>query len=127
MVDNVAIAELFIREAETAQGPREQAFRRAAHAAFVWPEEGTDIAAAGRSLTELAGIGSLLAKRLHNWIASPPEVEVPAIRYADRQDLRISLLKVARKEGVRISIRQRLFARRSAPTRTIRSSSVLWN
>ena len=40
----------------------------------------SDIAAAGRSLTELAGIGRSLAKRLHNWIASPPEVEVPAIR-----------------------------------------------
>ena len=80
MVDNAAIAELLIREAETAEGHREQAFRRAAHAAFMWSEEGTDIAAAGRSLTELAGIGHSLAKRLHNWIASPPEVEVPAIR-----------------------------------------------
>jgi hypothetical protein len=80
VVDNAAIAELLIREAETAEGHREQALRRAAHAAFMWPEEGTDIAAAGRSLTELAGIGHSLAKRLHNWIASPPEVEVPAIR-----------------------------------------------
>ena len=80
MVDNAAIAELLIREAETAEGHREQAFRRAAHAAFMWSEEGTDIAAAGRLLTELAGIGHSLAKRLHNWIASPPEVEVPAIR-----------------------------------------------
>ena len=80
VVDNAAIAELLIREAKTAEGHREQAFRRAAHAAFMWSEEGTDIAAAGRSLTELAGIGHSLAKRLHNWIASPPEVEVPAIR-----------------------------------------------
>ena len=73
-------ASAVIREAETAEGHREQAFRRAAHAAFLWPEEGPDIAAAGRSLTELAGIGHSLAKRLHNWIASPSEVEVPAIR-----------------------------------------------
>jgi putative hydrolase len=80
VVDNAVIAELLIREAETAEGHREQALRRAAHAAFMWSEEGTDIAAAGRSLTELAGIGHSLAKRLHNWIASPPEVEVPAIR-----------------------------------------------
>jgi DNA polymerase/3'-5' exonuclease PolX len=73
VVDNAAIAELLIREAKTAEGHREQAFRRAAHAAFMWPEEGTDIVAAGRARTELAGIGHSLAKRLHNWIASPPE------------------------------------------------------
>jgi hypothetical protein len=79
-VDNAAIAELLIREAKTAEGHREQAFRHAAHAAFMWLEEGMDIAAAGRALTELAGIGHPLAKRLDNWIASPPEVEVPAIR-----------------------------------------------
>jgi hypothetical protein len=39
-----------------------------------------DTVAAGRSLTELAGIGRSLAKRLHNWIASSSKVEVPAIR-----------------------------------------------
>ena len=71
MVYNVAIAELLIREPKTAEGHREQAFRRAAHAAaFVWPEEGMDILAVGRSLIELAGIGRSLTKRLHNWIAS---------------------------------------------------------
>jgi hypothetical protein len=57
VVDNAAIAALLIREAKTGEGHREQAFRRAAHAAVMWSEEGTDIAAAGRSLTELAGIG----------------------------------------------------------------------
>jgi histidinol phosphatase-like PHP family hydrolase len=80
VLDNAAIAELLIREAESADGHREQAFRRAAHAAFMWPEEATDIAAAGRSLTELAGIGPSLAKRLHTWIAAPPKLEVPSIR-----------------------------------------------
>jgi histidinol phosphatase-like PHP family hydrolase len=80
VLDNATIAELLIREAETAEGHREQAFRRAAHAAFMWPEEAYDIAAAGRSLTELTGIGPSLAKRLHNWLASPPVVEVPPIR-----------------------------------------------
>jgi hypothetical protein len=80
VLDNAAIAELLIREAETAEGHREQAFRRAAHAAFMWPVEAEDIAAAGRSLTELAGIGPSLAKRLHHWIAAPPGLEVPSIR-----------------------------------------------
>lgn len=48
--DNAAIAELLIREAETATGHRELSFKRAAHEAFMWPEEAADIAAAGRSL-----------------------------------------------------------------------------
>ena len=39
MLDNAAIAELLIREAETATGHRERALQRAAHAAFRWPEE----------------------------------------------------------------------------------------
>jgi histidinol phosphatase-like PHP family hydrolase len=80
MLDNAAIAELLIRESETAVGHREQAFRRAAHAAFTWPEEAAEIAAAGRSLTELPSIGPSLAKRLQRWIASPPIVEIPPIR-----------------------------------------------
>jgi histidinol phosphatase-like PHP family hydrolase len=46
----------------------------------MWPEEAVDIVAAGRSLTGLAGIGPSLAKRLHNWIVSPPDVEIPVIR-----------------------------------------------
>lgn len=39
MLDNAGIAELLIREAETATGHRERALQRAAHAAFMWPEE----------------------------------------------------------------------------------------
>lgn len=80
MLGNAAIAELLIREAKAAEGHREQAFRRAAHAAFMWPEEAADVKRAGRSLIELDGIGPSLAKRLHTWIEAQPEVEVPAIR-----------------------------------------------
>ncbi|MEA3213554.1 MAG: putative hydrolase [Chthoniobacter sp.] len=80
MLDNAAIAELLIREAEGADGHREKAFRRAAHEAFMWPEEAAALVAAGRSLQDLAGIGPSLAKRLHRWIDSPPDVVVPAIR-----------------------------------------------
>ena len=39
VLDNAGIAELLIREAETATGYRERALQRAAHAAFMWPEE----------------------------------------------------------------------------------------
>jgi histidinol phosphatase-like PHP family hydrolase len=71
-LDNAAIAELLVREAANAEGHRERAFRRAAHAAFLWPEEAADLIAAGRSVMELNGIGPSLAKRLEAWIASPP-------------------------------------------------------
>ena len=64
MLDNCAIAELLIREAETATGHLEQAFRRAAHEAFMWPEEASELVSAGRSLTDLKGIGPSFARRL---------------------------------------------------------------
>jgi histidinol phosphatase-like PHP family hydrolase len=71
-MDNASIAELLVRAAEQAEGHREQAFRRAAHAAFLWPVEAAELAAAGRSLTELTGIGPSLARHLHEWLEKPP-------------------------------------------------------
>ena len=44
LLDNAAIAELLIREAETASGHRKLAFWRAAREAFIWPEEAAHIA-----------------------------------------------------------------------------------
>ena len=80
-MDNGSIAELLIREAESAEGHREQAFRRAAHAAFMWPVEAGELLAAGRSLTELRGIGPSLARRVAEWIEHPPpELKPPPIR-----------------------------------------------
>lgn len=80
-IDNASIAELLVREAETAEGHRERAFRRAAHAAFMWPVEASDLAAAGRSVTELAGIGPSLARHLMGWLEKPPEdLKAPPIR-----------------------------------------------
>jgi histidinol phosphatase-like PHP family hydrolase len=79
-LDNAAIAELLIREAESATGHRELAFKRAAHAAFMWPVEAADIAAAGRSLTDLAGIGPSLARRILQWVENAPEATPPPIR-----------------------------------------------
>ena len=47
VLDNAAIAELLIREAETATGHRERALQRAAHAAFMWSEEAVDLVTQG--------------------------------------------------------------------------------
>ena len=72
MLGNAAIAELLIREAETAEGHREKAFRRAAHAAFMCPVEANELVAAGRSPSELAGIGpSRRTVDGQSYIASP--------------------------------------------------------
>jgi putative hydrolase len=81
LLDNASIAELLSREAVAASGHLKLAFKRAARAAFRWPEEAAHIVAAGRSLTELEGIGPSLARRLHAWFESPPaEVDPPPIR-----------------------------------------------
>jgi len=80
-MDNAAISELLIREAETADGHREPAFRRTAHNAFMWPDEVGDLVAAGRALRELAGIGPSLSRRLQGWLELPPkDVEPPPER-----------------------------------------------
>ncbi len=79
-LNNASIAELLVREAEQATGHRELAFRRAAHQAFLWPVEAAAMAGAGLPLTDLPGIGPSLAKRLLQWIESPPALEIPATR-----------------------------------------------
>jgi histidinol phosphatase-like PHP family hydrolase len=80
MLDNAMIAELLACEAETAGGHLKLAFKRAARKAFMWPDEAESLAAAGRSLTELAGIGPSLGRRLHEWMDAPPKVKPPAVR-----------------------------------------------
>jgi histidinol phosphatase-like PHP family hydrolase len=81
LLDNAAIAELLIREAETASEHGRLAFKRAARAAFRWPEEAAHLAAEERSLTELERIGPWVARRLHDWLKSPPAaLNPPPIR-----------------------------------------------
>jgi DNA polymerase (family 10) len=80
VLNNATIAELLVREAESSTGHLGLALRRAAREAFLWPEEATDLATAGRSLTELDGIGPSLARRIHGWIERPPHVEPPPLR-----------------------------------------------
>lgn len=72
-LSNAQLAELLAREAEQQEGIRQRAFRRAARAAFLWPEEAADLVAAGRSLGELAGIGPFLSAQIRRWFDSPPQ------------------------------------------------------
>jgi histidinol phosphatase-like PHP family hydrolase len=81
LLDNAEIAELLAREAEQASGQLRQAFRRAARKAFLWEHETYDLLAAGKSLTELEGIGPFLARRIQEWFEKkPPLLSPPAIR-----------------------------------------------
>ncbi|MDQ3963516.1 MAG: PHP domain-containing protein [Actinomycetota bacterium] len=80
-VPNMDVAELLALRAAELDGDRQRAYRRAANAALRWPEEVADIVAAGRSLTELKGIGVKLSGLIGSWLEEPPEVpERPPIR-----------------------------------------------
>jgi histidinol phosphatase-like PHP family hydrolase len=76
-LDNAALAELLARSAETTEGIRQRAFRRAARSAFLWPEEAADLLATGRALTELRGVGPFLARQIETWLTEPPEAVTP--------------------------------------------------
>ena len=79
---NSVIGELLARAAEHAKQPLQRALRRASRRALLWPEEAEDIIDAGRSLTELPGIGPYLSRQIVQWLEHPPEPDepVPEIR-----------------------------------------------
>jgi histidinol phosphatase-like PHP family hydrolase len=80
-VDNASLAQRLSLEAEEATYPLQKALRRAARAAFIWPEEASEIVASGRSLTELPSVGPHLEKLLRAWLADSTEkAPVPPIR-----------------------------------------------
>ena len=74
---NADLAELLAREAEQQEGIRQRAFRRAARAAFLWPEEAAELAARGESLGELKGIGPFLSAQIAKWLENPPRKTSP--------------------------------------------------
>jgi len=81
LLDNAAIAELLSREAEQASEPLRRAFLRAARKAFLWDHEAYDLLAAGKSLTELEGIGPFLDRKIREWFEShPTHLCAPEIR-----------------------------------------------
>jgi histidinol phosphatase-like PHP family hydrolase len=79
---NTDLAELLARKAERESGILSRAFRRAARAAFLWPEEVFHVAAQNRSLTELRAIGPFIARQIRDWLDKPPRLNnrPPAIR-----------------------------------------------
>lgn len=80
-ITNEQIGELLALRAEEVDGQRQRAYRRAARAAFKWPEEAFDVIAAGRSPGDLRSIGPRLGALLRTWCDEPPEVpDPPSIR-----------------------------------------------
>ena len=80
-LDNADIAELLADASTSAKYPLQKALRRASRRALMWPEEAAAIHAAGRSLTELAGVGPHLERIIRGWLNEPPPVpESPPIR-----------------------------------------------
>lgn len=93
---NSEIAELMAMEGETASPTLQRAFRRAAHRAFLWPEEASEMVRQGCSLTELPGIGPYLEKRIRRWMDAPPHLPPrPQIRsgFLTRPEARAALAK----------------------------------
>jgi histidinol phosphatase-like PHP family hydrolase len=80
-LDNASIAELLALDAENSAGHLKLALKRACREAMRWPEEAFELKAAGRSLTELGGVGPAIGRRIHHWIDSPPaRVKPPELR-----------------------------------------------
>jgi histidinol phosphatase-like PHP family hydrolase len=74
---NSNISELLAIEAESAKQPLQRAFRRASRRAFLWTEEASDLVRAGRSLTELPGVGPYLEKVILKWLESTSSIPTP--------------------------------------------------
>jgi DNA polymerase (family 10) len=79
MLDNGTLAELLCRAAESSERTSQQrrALRRASRAAFRWPAEAADLAAADRSLTELRWVGPWVSRLIAGWLEHPPPIEPP--------------------------------------------------
>ncbi|MGE0490114.1 MAG: PHP domain-containing protein [Vulcanimicrobiota bacterium] len=72
-------AELLALAGDTAEGHFRRALRRAARKALSWPMAVEQMLAEGRPLTELEGIGPVLARRLREWGQASRPTE-PALR-----------------------------------------------
>jgi histidinol phosphatase-like PHP family hydrolase len=76
-LDNADIGALLLRAAAEHDGHRRLALERAGKEAWRWSEEAADVAASGRSLTELTSVGPWVAQRIHEWLDAPPPAVEP--------------------------------------------------
>lgn len=91
VLTNGDLAELLHRAAAEETAHRQRALQRAGRfAVMAWAEEAAEVAEAGRSLTELAGVGPWVARRIRAWLEDPPP---PMLR--DPPELRRGFLTMA--------------------------------
>ncbi|HYE32797.1 MAG TPA: PHP domain-containing protein [Methylomirabilota bacterium] len=76
---NSQIAELLALEGEKAEGHVRKALYRAAHEAFVWPEEAALLVAHEQPLTQLPAVGPFIAKTIKAWVEAPPTIPEPPV------------------------------------------------
>ena len=74
---NAELSELLWRAGDEEVTHRRRALHRAGRAARLWAEEAAEVAAAGRSLTELRAVGPWVAARIHGWLNDPPPIADP--------------------------------------------------
>jgi histidinol phosphatase-like PHP family hydrolase len=72
MLTNADLGELLWVAGRDEQGHRRRALDRASRAARFWPDEASDLADTGRSLTELRAVGPWVATMIHGWLDEPP-------------------------------------------------------
>lgn len=72
-LSNARLADLLYGAADNFEDQRARTLRRAARYALVWPEEASEVAAAGRSLTELPAVGPWVGRMIHAWFEEPPD------------------------------------------------------
>ncbi len=73
-LSNRELSELLGRESDRQEAPhRRRALHRASRAALFWDEEAAAVAAAGRSPTELPGVGPWVARFVEEWLDDPPD------------------------------------------------------
>lgn len=74
MLTNADVGELLWRAGREETDHRRRALERASRASRFWPEEVHDLAAAGRSLTELRAVGPWVAAQIETWLEDPPPI-----------------------------------------------------
>ncbi|MGH2755760.1 MAG: PHP domain-containing protein [Actinomycetota bacterium] len=77
---NARLAALLYKESLAFEDQKARSLRRAARQALVWPDEVVDLLEAGRSLTELNQVGPWVARRIHEWVEAPPDLEDDELR-----------------------------------------------
>jgi putative hydrolase len=77
VLTNAEIGDLLWSAGRDETDHRRRALERASRAARFWPAEASDLAAAGRSLTELRAVGPWVAARIQGWLEDPPAVPEP--------------------------------------------------